>query len=253
MTMHSPVIFGDLGRNIPSLIFDADLFTKFVLFTLLVMSVICWAVIYDRSRLFMRLRRKGRRLQSVLTTRGLGFSSDTLKQHLPSVEGALVLEAKRFLENRKSSGLPARDAAGGDNLAGHGANLKDLLERRAVAEIEEMEKYLVLLATTVSAAPFLGLLGTVWGITDSFMSMGGQGTASIEVVGPGIAEALVTTIGGLATAIPAVVGYNLLLRHVRRQENSTELFISRLVELAGSRTSEHTAPEREKAYEKNPV
>jgi biopolymer transport protein TolQ len=253
MATHSPVIFGELGRNIPSLVFDSDLFTKFILLILFLMSVVCWAVIYDRSRLYLRLRRKGRRLQSMLATRGLGASFETLKQHLPSVEGALLVEAKRFLENRKSGGSVARDATAADNPGLHGSSLKDLLDRRAVAEIEEMEKYLVLLATTVSAAPFLGLLGTVWGITDSFMSMGGQGTASIEVVGPGIAEALVSTIAGLATAIPAVVGYNLLLRHVRRQENSIELFVSRVVELAGSRIPEHASPEREKAYEKNAV
>ena len=93
----------------------------------------------------------------------------------------------------------------------------------------------------------------MWGITDCFVSMGSQGTASIEVVGPGIAEALITTIAGLAAAIPALVGYNLLLRHVRRQENATEFFISRLVEMSRTRTADHAARERETNYEKNPV
>lgn len=251
MNIHT-VLFGDLGRAIPSLVFQSDLFTKFVILVLFVLSVISWAVIYDRTKLYVRLRRGGRRLHSMISSRGLAVSTDSLKQCLPSVEGTLTLEAKRYLEAARSPGTPGRGAAAGEN-PDTGVHLKDLLERTAVGEIEEMEKYLVFLATTVSVAPFIGLLGTVWGITDSFMSMGLHGTASIEVVGPGIAEALITTISGLATAIPALVGYNLLLRHVRRQENGTELFISRLLEMSRVRVADHATRERETTYEKNPV
>jgi biopolymer transport protein TolQ len=252
MGIHSVVLFGDLARSVPTLVFQSDAFAKLIFFTLFLMSVISWAIIYDRTRLFLKLRRRGRRLQALVATKGLGVSVDTLKQCLPSVEGALVLEAKRYLDARKGTRSTGRDATGAENPAA-ALQLKDLLERRAVAEVEDMEKYLVYLATTVSVAPFLGLLGTVWGITDSFMSMGSQGTASIEVVGPGIASALIATIAGLAAAIPAVVGYNLLLRHVRRQENGIELFISRILELSGAKASGQADMERETTYEKNPV
>lgn len=248
MYSHSPVIFGELGRSVPSLIFESDFFTKSILLALFLLSVISWAIIYDRTRLYLRLRQGGRRMQAAFGSRGLASSRDSIQQFLPSIEGALVLEAKRHLEGRaggRSDREPGEAVAAG--------SLKDLLDRRAVAEVGEMEKNLVFLATTVSIAPFLGLLGTVWGITDSFLSMGIHGTASIEVVGPGIAEALITTIAGLATAIPAVVGYNLLLRHVRRQEAGIELFISRIVELAGMKTVERPGVERETDYEKNPV
>ena len=245
MNIHS-ALFGDLGRTLPSLVYQSDLFAKAIVLILFLLSVISWAVIYDRTRLYMRLRRGGRRLNSMISSRGLAISMDSLKQCLPSVEGALTLEAKRHLEANPLLG----GRSGGADAAGH---LKELLDRAAVTQMEEMEKYLVFLATTVSVAPFLGLLGTVWGITDSFVSMGSQGTASIEVVGPGIAEALITTIAGLAAAIPALVGYNLLLRHVRRQENATEFFISRLVEMSRTRTADHAARERETNYEKNPV
>jgi len=122
-----------------------------------------------------------------------------------------------------------------------------------VAEVSEMEKNLIFLATTAGVAPFLGLLGTVWGIAGSFLSMGTHGTASIDVVGPGIAEALITTVAGLGAAIPALVGYNLLLRYVRRQENRIELFVSRLVELTGTRLAERPTTERERSYEEKPV
>jgi biopolymer transport protein ExbB/TolQ len=93
-----------------------------------------------------------------------------------------------------------------------------------------MERHLILLSTTSAGAPFLGLFGTVWGIMHSFMSMGAEGSASIEVVGGGIAEALVTTMAGLGCAIPALVAYNLCVRAVRRKETQVDLFISRVVD-----------------------
>ena len=90
-------------------------------------------------------------------------------------------------------------------------------------------------------------------IASSFLSMGVHGTASIDVVGPGIAEALITTIAGLGAAIPAVVGYNLLLRHVRRQETRVELFVTRIVELTRERVAGDGDVESESTYEENPV
>jgi len=82
------------------------------------------------------------------------------------------------------------------------------LERSASEEVAALEKYVVFLATTANASPFLGLLGTVVGVMDAFWSIGERGSASLAVVAPGIAEALVATIVGLGAAIPAVIGYN---------------------------------------------
>ena len=238
--------FADLGRSVPTLVFQSGVFAKFILLILFVISVISWAVIYDRTRLYLKLRQGGQRLQSELASKGLAIPMETVKRCLPSVEGALLLETQRFHKDRQHLTGPGADA-------GVMERLRDLLERRAVAEVGEMEKNLIFLATTAGVAPFLGLLGTVWGIAGSFLSMGTHGTASIDVVGPGIAEALITTIAGLGAAIPAVVGYNLLLRYVRRQENRIELFVSRLIELTGVRMVERSRGEREPSYEEKPV
>ena len=88
-------------------------------------------------------------------------------------------------------------------------------------EREELESYLIVLATTGSTAPFIGLLGTVWGIMDAFRGIGAAGSASLAVVAPAIAEALVTTAAGLAAAIPAVIAYN--------------VFVNRLGKLSGAK------------------
>jgi biopolymer transport protein TolQ len=86
------------------------------------------------------------------------------------------------------------------------------------------EKGIFLLAIISSISPFLGLLGTVWGIMNSFFEIGNQGSASLPVVAPGIAEALITTIVGLAVAIPAVFFYNYFIHKVERIENELEEF-----------------------------
>jgi len=237
--------FGDFGRSIFTLIFESGPFAKFILLILLVISVVSWAIIYDRARLYLRLRRGGQVLQTGLASKGLAMPMETVKRCLPSVEGALLLEAKRFLENKSGS-----QGASNDVDTESASQLRGLLEGRATTEISEMEKNLIFLATTATVSPFLGLLGTVWGIMSSFLSMGVEGTASIEVVGPGIAEALVTTIAGLSAAITALVGYNLLVRHVRRQETRTDLFISRVLALTGAASAERPIVKSEALYEK---
>ena len=87
-------------------------------------------------------------------------------------------------------------------------NISRALRRATTSEITRLEKYLTFLATTGSTAPFIGLFGTVWGIMTAFKGIGETGSASLAVVAPGIAEALVATAVGLVAAIPAVMGYN---------------------------------------------
>ena len=87
------------------------------------------------------------------------------------------------------------------------------------AGVARLDKGLILLAIISSAAPFLGLFGTVWGVMNSFYQIGSQGSASLPVVAPGIAEALITTIVGLAVAIPAVFFYNYFMHRVERTED----------------------------------
>ncbi|OGF99197.1 MAG: hypothetical protein A3F83_04600 [Candidatus Glassbacteria bacterium RIFCSPLOWO2_12_FULL_58_11] len=90
------------------------------------------------------------------------------------------------------------------------------LERTVAEEGEGLRSYLVFLAIIITISPFLGLLGTVWGIMIAFLDIAAKGSANISVVAPGIADALTTTIAGLFVAIPAVVGYNYLSNRVRR-------------------------------------
>ena len=100
--------------------------------------------------------------------------------------------------------------------------VENLLRITMTEEIERLEARLSFLATTANAAPFIGLFGTVWGIMDSFREIGLRGSTSLVVVAPGISEALITTALGLATAIPAVLGYNYLLARLKGLSSKLE-------------------------------
>ena len=94
-------------------------------------------------------------------------------------------------------------------------NISRALRRATTSEITRLEKYTTFLATTGSTAPFIGLFGTVWGIMTAFKGIGESGSASLAVVAPGIAEALIATAIGLVAAIPAVMGYNHFQNKIR--------------------------------------
>jgi biopolymer transport protein TolQ len=109
--------------------------------------------------------------------------------------------------------------------------VKRLLRRYETLESVKLEKYLNFLATTGSTSPFIGLFGTVWGIMNSFHGIGSAGSASLAIVAPGIAEALIATAVGLAAAIPAVIAYNYYLSMSRKMIIDMEDFSEDLLEL----------------------
>jgi len=231
LDIQSEVVLAAVGRSMPSLFTGTGLFAKVVLLILFVISVISWAIIWDRTRLYLRLRAQGNALRLAMKSSGIGAMIESIKQFMPSIEASILMEASRHAASKRSGTQGGRiivDSPAAEEV--ERAKMRDVLERRALSEISGMERHLIFLATTAGVAPFLGLLGTVWGIMNSFLSMGVAGTASIEVVGPGIAEALVTTVAGLGAAIPALVGYNLLVRNVHRKEIQVDLFISRVIE-----------------------
>lgn len=109
-------------------------------------------------------------------------------------------------------------------------SLRAVVDRNVADEALGLEDQMGLLATAVSAAPFLGLLGTVWGVMDAFSGMAASGSAALSAVAPGISGALLTTIVGLLVALPSMIGYNMLsskIRHISVQmDNFAQEFVS---------------------------
>ena len=93
--------------------------------------------------------------------------------------------------------------------------IRNLAERNVASQALQMENNMGVLATAVTSAPFLGLLGTVWGVMDGFAGMAEQGSANLSAVAPGISAALLTTVVGLLVALPSAIGYNLLTNKIR--------------------------------------
>jgi biopolymer transport protein TolQ len=94
-------------------------------------------------------------------------------------------------------------------------HIKRTLERSVAEEALKLESGLIFLAIAVSGAPFLGLLGTVWGVMSAFSYVAMKGTADLATMAPGVSAALITTVAGLLVAIPSMFGYNWLVHHLR--------------------------------------
>ena len=118
-----------------------------------------------------------------------------------------------------------------DSLEHRGELVRESTERALDIEKEKNERSLVFLAFCSATGPLIGLLGTVWGIMDSFYQIGKQGSGNITVVAPGIAEALLATMAGLLVAIPSSVGYNAFAGFNRKAESIMLNFGSELVSL----------------------
>ncbi|MSR43383.1 MAG: biopolymer transporter ExbB [Pedosphaera sp.] len=108
-------------------------------------------------------------------------------------------------------------------------HLKRTLEGAVARESLKLESGLILLAIAVSGAPFLGLLGTVWGVMSTFSYVAMKGSADLATMAPGVAAALITTVGGLLVAIPSMFGYNWLVHNLRVETVALDNFAQELV------------------------
>lgn len=188
------------GQSLFSLLWHANGVVQLTLLLLLGFSIVSWAIIGSKYRQLKKIKeRSGKFYQQFWQA--------------PSIDD--VVNKGRFQKSPPfvvfKAGLDVMQEKKGDN--------KHLVEREirrtAEDEIEQMEYGVPFLATTGSAAPFIGLFGTVWGILHAFWKIGRTGASSLAIVGPHIAEALIATAIGLAAAIPAVIFYNVYANRIR--------------------------------------
>ncbi len=170
----------------------ADPVVKAVMAGLALASVACWAIILEKMVRLMRLKRDLSRLEQVATgTVAVG------------TESGLVAHLLQAADSEAQDG-----ATRGEDRSDVRARLEKAMRVALKSDLQRQEAGLPFLATIGSAAPFIGLFGTVWGIMNSFTAIGQQQDTSLATVAPGIAEALFATALGLAAAIPAVMAYN---------------------------------------------
>lgn len=201
-----------LGNGLWHLVSQADVMTKFVLSSLLLASIVCWTLVFYKLVL-LNLKRK--QLKSVAKKIKKIETIDQLvtlaNQELKSFPGHLLVEqlqgSQHFLEHASKETFVYELAAVDEHRL---TTIEDMIQ------VEEM--YLPMLAVTSSVAPLVGLFGTVWGLTHSFMSISEKQTADIITIAPGIAEALLTTLAGLMVAIPVAIMYFYLKTQVDQTE-----------------------------------
>jgi biopolymer transport protein TolQ len=193
------------GISIVALFLNADIVVQGVLLVLLAASVWSWAVIVDK---LWRLRVVGRAVAAHEARAAAARSPDELWR------GGLELgmgEASDPAAQVLIAGLQESEVAvplGAESIGERRERVERAMRLALNAEMRRLETHLPYLATLGSAAPFIGLFGTVWGIMRSFAGIAAANSTSLAVVAPGIAEALFATAMGLAAAIPAVVAYN---------------------------------------------
>lgn len=198
--MHSSSI------NVWSLILEATIVVQLVMLTLLLASIISWVMIVQRW-LVLNSAEQGMSGFEKRFWSGMDLSqlyregSDQQKANKPTggMENIFRAGFKEFMRLRQQGGVNAESVMAGAQRAMRVAYSR---------EEEKLEKHLPFLATVGSVTPYIGLFGTVIGIMNSFISLAEQSQATLQVVAPGIAEALIATAMGLFAAIPAVVAYN---------------------------------------------
>ncbi|MCA1298220.1 protein TolQ [Stappia indica] len=186
-----------------ALFLQAHLVVKIVMVGLIGASVWCWAIIVDKWLLYARTKRQMSRFETVF------WSGQSLEELYRTLSGranhsmaALFIAAMREWKRSHEGARPA--------IASLRQRIDRVMDVTIAREAERLEARLLVLATVGSAAPFIGLFGTVWGIMTSFQAIAASKNTNLAVVAPGIAEALLATALGLLAAIPAVIAYNKL-------------------------------------------
>ena len=197
------------------LFLQASWLVKFVMLLLLAMSVYSWTLIFSRSRLLNATKIS---LQHFEERFWSGHDLSRLYKETAArserIEGGEKIFYSGFKEFSRLHRMPGRNI---DSVTdGAHRSMRVTLSR----ELEELEVGLPALATIGSISPYIGLFGTVWGIMNSFIALGEVQQATLSMVAPGIAEALIATAMGLFAAIPAVMAYNRFSTQVGKLETA---------------------------------
>ena len=200
-----------------ALFYNADLIVKLVMIGLLLASIWVWAIVVDKTLLYMRTRKAMDRFEQTFWS-GQSLEELYRTQSARPAHSMAALFVAAMREWKRSFEGTSR-AIGGLQM-----RIEKVMEVTIAREVERLERRLLVLATIGSAGPFVGLFGTVWGIMTSFRAIAGQQSTSLAVVAPGIAEALFATAIGLIAAIPATIFYNKFVSEVNKQAQRLEGF-----------------------------
>ena len=188
-----------MERTIFTLFLRADPVVKFVMIGLFASSIWSWAIIINKIKMIRKMNNVTKKFEDLF------WSSSSLEDLYTNTESKNDNPMIAIFNKSMIEWLKLRNSKIKDRIENR---LNNVLVSSINNEITKLEKNMIFLASLGSAAPFVGLFGTVWGIMNSFQAIGITKNTSLAVVAPGIAEALFATALGLIAAIPAVIAYN---------------------------------------------
>ncbi len=211
------------------LVLAAGPVVKGVMLLLALMSIVSWGIVISKTFQLRTAKGQTKKFSDIFWgSRNLAAISEAAVKLGQSPVASVFAAGYRELTQLLKAGNGTRDK----NDFGDIDNIDRALKRARVEEITRLEYGTTFLATTASAAPFIGLFGTVWGIMDAFLGLAQVKTTSIQAVAPGISEALIATAIGLAAAIPAAIAYNYFNQQVRVLGRSMEMFSAEFLNIA---------------------
>lgn len=217
--------------SVTALAAESDIVVQFVLLLLSAASVISWTIIFTKVYQLWTARKASLRFASVFWGTEDLSSIHTASLELNASPTAVVFQTGyHLLQQEKQKAPPASPDASAYQLRLN--SIEQLVRRTQQEQESRLERRLLHLATVSSAAPFVGLFGTVWGIMNAFRGLSAAQASSIQAVAPGIAQALIATAVGLAAAIPAVVAYNYFTARVQEFTDAMNNVINRFLLLA---------------------
>lgn len=216
------VALGQIGpaaehESLLAMITGSGIVVQGVLYILVLFSVASWGIILYKNRQVRAARRQSEKFIKLFwDIKNLNTihasTQDLADSPVAQVFKAGFEELNRLMRAKRQASTEG--AVLSTDLGGI-ANVERAMRRATSQEITRLERTLTFLATTASAAPFVGLFGTVWGIMNAFRGLSMTQSSSIQAVAPGISEALIATATGLFAAIPAVVAFNHFSRQIR--------------------------------------
>lgn len=200
---------------------------KAIIVTLVIFSIFAWMVMVSKALQMSRAKKLNALFESEFKAQKKVL--EIFDRNL-DVEGcpmfAVYREGSQELDTRvKSPGGPRKEFITLKAME----HIKRTLESAVARESIRLESGLILLAITVSGAPFIGLLGTVWGVMITFADVGKRGQADLPTMAPGVSAALITTVAGLLVAIPSMFAYNWLVHTLRVLTVELDNFAQQLV------------------------
>ena len=215
------------------LIADADIFVQLIMFLLVIASIWCWTIIINKSKIIRKEKKISANFEVNFINEDVDddelfdFYKSEIKDH-NQLNAQVKIFMLGMIEFNKihSNNLLVRDKYKIKELF---QRIETVLQIEIAKEVEKLENGMSFLASIGSVGPFIGLLGTVWGIVNAFQSIAISNNTSLAVVAPGIAEALFATALGLLAAIPAVVAYNKFNTDSQKYSQKLENFSKRFL------------------------